>query len=590
MPRCSSRTTTGEPRFYIELQRHIEEQEAINPLLVKLARELSLPLVCDNDSHFLREEDWDSHDSLVCISLGKIKEDEDRLKYPKQLFVKSPAEMYQLFGDYADGAGREALENTVKIAARCQRRARPRQLVRAGGQGGAAAADRRGDRRSARLEPLVQGLLQRLRAAALRLRQGPRVGGRAQGGLRPGACASWPRPARCWRYGDAITEEHSARLDRELRILADKNISSYFLIVWDFVNEARRRGIPANARGSGVGTMVGYCLGLSNACPVHYGLLFERFTDPDRSEYPDIDIDICQDGRGAIIDYVRQKYDDASSMGKVAQIITFNVLKAKAVIRDVGRVMNRPLSDVDKICRLVGDQLNITLDDALEQTAELRDLYGSDGEIKKWIDTARQLEGLTRHAGVHAAGVVISNIPLAEVLPLATNRQSDKTEVLVTQWDGPTCEKVGLLKMDFLGLRTLSIIERARQLIMSTLDTETIRRTVDPGRAQAGRLRSARPRPPGFQGPAGARPLPPRRDHLDLPVRIGRHAAPPAGDEPGPPGGPDRRQRALPARPDGADRRLQRPQARPAAGAPGASDRRRSSPARPTASWSTRSR
>ncbi len=283
-----------------------------------------------------------------------------------------------------------------------------------------------------------------------------------------------------------MVNEHTAPVEglvepltnRELAILADKSISAYFLIVWDFVNEARRRGIPANARGSGVGTMVGYCLGLSNACPVRYGLLFERFTDPDRSEYPDIDIDLCQDGRAEIIEYVRSKYD-ARGEGTVAQIITFNVLKAKAAIRDVGRVMNVPLSQVDTVTKLVGDQLNITLDEALAANPDLRGLYDGDEDTRSWIDTARRLEGLTRHAGVHAAGVVIGNQALSNILPLAVNRQGDQ-EILITQWDGPTCEKIGLLKMDFLGLRTLSIIERARQLVRADLDPEVIRRTVDP--------------------------------------------------------------------------------------------------------------
>jgi len=470
----------GEPRFYIELQRHIDEQEAINPHLVRLARELSLPLVCDNDSHFLLSEDWDSHDSLVCIALGKIKEDQDRLKYPQQLYVKSPQEMYELFEHYEEGAGLEALENTARIADRCRVELDLSQSY---------APVVKVERRPPTLEGIDDppGSTRWYKAFCSQYDLSPFDAEKDHESAEElkedcdEVLRQLSEAGAVWRYGDGITDEHRARLERELRILADKNISSYFLIVWDFVNEARRRGIPANARGSGVGTMVGYCLGLSNACPVHYGLLFERFTDPDRSEYPDIDIDICQDGRGEIIDYVRQKYDDVASMGKVAQIITFNVLKAKAVIRDVGRVMNRPLSEVDKICRLVGDQLNITLDDALDQTAELRDLYDTDSEVKRWIDTARKLEGLTRHAGVHAAGVVISNIPLAEVLPLSTSRQgADKTEVIVTQWDGPTCEKVGLLKMDFLGLRTLSIIERARQLVLQSFDAETIRRTVDP--------------------------------------------------------------------------------------------------------------
>ena len=468
----------GEPRFYIELQRHIEEQEAINPHLVRLARELDLPLVCDNDSHFLLEEDWDSHDSLVCISTGKIKDEEGRMKYPPDLYVKSPKEMGKLFDGYLDGAGDEALENTTKIAERCnveldldQNYAPVVKIVKTAND--AALAD------------VPRGSSQWLKAfcaqyellpvdhddtsedpEALKVRCDEVLRELSEAGL-------------VWRYGDdGITDEHRARLDRELGILADKDISAYFLIVWDFVNEARARGIPSNARGSGVGTMVGYVLGLSNACPVHYGLLFERFTDPDRKEYPDIDIDICQDGRAEIIDYVRQKYDGKGD-GTVAQIITFNMLKAKAAIRDVGRVMNMPLSEVDKVTKLVGDQLNITLDKAIAQNPDLETYYKADPGARRWIDTARKLEGLTRHAGVHAAGVVIANQALSNIVPLAVNRQGNQ-ETLVTQWDGPTCENVGLLKMDFLGLRTLSIIERARQLVMDTLDDAVIRRTIDP--------------------------------------------------------------------------------------------------------------
>src|SRR5690606_9973677 len=188
-----------------------------------------------------------------------------------------------------------------------------------------------------------------------------------------------------WRYGEAgVTDEIRARLERELRVLSDKSSSAYFLIVWDSVNEARGRVIPANARGSGVGTMVGYVLGMSNACPVKYGLLFERFTDPDRAEYPDIDIDMCQDGRGDIIQYVREKY------GHVAQIITFGTLKARAAIRDVGRVLDVPLADVDKVCKLVGDDLGMTLDKALDKEPELKKLYESSAAHRDLLDTARK--------------------------------------------------------------------------------------------------------------------------------------------------------------------------------------------------------
>ncbi len=469
----------GEPRFFIELQRHIDEQEAINPHLIRLARELELPLVCDNDAHFLLAKDWDSHDSLVCISTGKVKEDEQRLKYPPDLYVKSPAEMYELFAGYGDnGAGDEALENTVKIAARCnveldldQNHAPVVRLERHPAKADdadlVAGSNAWFNAFCARFELLPYDSTQGSESTEeLKAQCDEALRALAEAGL-------------VWRYGEeGITEEIRARLDRELGILGDKDISSYFLICWDFVQEARRRGFPASARGSGVGTMVGYCLGLSNACPVHYGLLFERFTDPDRSEYPDIDIDICQDGRGEILDYVRQKYD-AEGLGKVAQIITFNVLKAKAAIRDVGRVMNVPLSEVDRICKMIPEQLNITLDESLEQSDDLRQAYEGNDDTRRWLDTARDLEGLARHAGIHAAGVVLANQELSNILPLALNKQGDR-ETVVTQWDGPTCERVGLLKMDFLGLRTLSIIERARQLVFETLPAEAIRAAVDP--------------------------------------------------------------------------------------------------------------
>jgi DNA polymerase III subunit alpha len=227
------------------------------------------------------------------------------------------------------------------------------------------------------------------------------------------------------------------------------------------VNWGRQRGIPAIARGSGVGTMTGYVLGLSNACPVHYGLLFERFTDPDRAEYPDIDIDLCQNGRGEVINYVREKY------GHVAQIITFGTLKARAALRDVCRVHQIPLAEADRLAKLVPEQLNITLDQALKAEPDLKKEYENNSSIRAVIDNARVLEGQARHASVHAAGVIVATVPLDTVVPLY--KQSGSEDV-ITQWDGPTCEKMGLLKMDFLGLRTLSVVERCKQLIGESLD------------------------------------------------------------------------------------------------------------------------
>ncbi|MBX3402690.1 MAG: DNA polymerase III subunit alpha [Phycisphaeraceae bacterium] len=519
-------------RFFVELQHHVPEQNSINKHLVRMAREVGAPLVCDNDSHFLRAEDHDAHDTLICISMGKVKHDTERLRYPEELYVKSPAEMREIFeAQYVGGEweeiGREALDNTLRIAARCavggakppigQNHApmvRVQRRRAAEQQNSKAAKGKKGDEWAdmpAWDEPRFAGDLTAWFAAycdefevvPLRFDDGATAEERAE--INGAAKAECDRALRMlsdagviWRYGPkenaANRDDIRARLERELTILCDKNIAAYFLIVWDFVNWGRQRGIPANARGSGVGTMVGYVLGLSNACPVRYGLLFERFTDPDRSEYPDIDIDLCQDGRAAVIDYVRRKY------GHVAQIITFGTLKARAAIRDVARVLAVPLPVADRVAKLVPEQLNITLDDALGQEPELRRIYEGDGgaidklhqnlppgqraeaeTLRALIDNARTIEGQARHASVHAAGVIVATRPLHEIVPLYKQSGAAEHEV-VTQWDGPTCEKVGLLKMDFLGLRTLSVIERAKKLIRETLSEEEIWKAV--GRAE----------------------------------------------------------------------------------------------------------
>ncbi|MCH2161103.1 MAG: DNA polymerase III subunit alpha [Phycisphaerales bacterium] len=454
----------GEPRFYIELQRHIPEQEQINPLLRKLAKELDLPIVIDNDAHFLRAEDHDVHDTLCCISMGKDKDDQDRMRYPEALYVKSPQEMFDLFPDEAD---HEGLHNAVRIAERCnvdlatdENHAPVVEVIHPGEppayDGGDLTSWFKSYCNDFELRPFdaeqSEKSTEDLTADCDR------------------ALRDLCEAGLIWRYGsDGVTDEIRARLERELKILADKLISAYFLIVWDFVNWARQREIPSNARGSGVGTMVGYVLGLSNACPVHYGLLFERFTDPDRSEYPDIDVDICQDGRGEVIDYVRRKY------GHVAQIITFGRLKAKAAIKDVARVMGFEPGEGQRLSNLVPAELNITIKDALEKEPELRREVDENPRVGRVIESAQALEDHARHAGVHAAGVIMATRPLDTIVPLC---KTSGGEDVVTQWDGPTCERVGLLKMDFLGLRTLSTIERARQLIRQTLSEEAIRAAV----------------------------------------------------------------------------------------------------------------
>ncbi|HYE02004.1 MAG TPA: DNA polymerase III subunit alpha [Phycisphaerales bacterium] len=528
------------PRFYIELQHHVPEQNVINPHLVRLARELGLPLVADNDAHFLRAEDHDAHDTLICISMGKAKQDPDRLRYTPELYVKSPAQMRALFESDAFGpAGAEACDNTVRIAERCHV-----TLPLGANHAPMVRVRRRGSGTSPSLGSLEATAPQSLEAAGLPHWSEPRFARDLTAWYRDyseqfevlpfrldDAADEAHRAAQLaaakhecdtalrllaeaglvWRYGPGITApapggphaatpaaEIRARLDRELSILCDKNIAAYFLIVWDFVSWGRSQGIPALARGSGVGTMVGYVLGLSNACPVRYGLLFERFTDPDRSEYPDIDIDLCQDGRARVLGHVRAKY------GHVAQIITFGTLKARAAVRDVGRVHGLPLPDTDRLAKLIPEQLGMTLDDALAQEPDLRKLYDADDRVRAVVDTARILEGQARHASVHAAGVIVATRPLHEVVPLYKQSGAGEHEI-VTQWDGPTCEKMGLLKMDFLGLRTLTVIERCRQMIRAGLPEQAIWAAVGrgaeyPGHAAAsqdGRAPGAPPAAPG---------------------------------------------------------------------------------------------
>ncbi len=510
----------GPDRFFIELQKHIPEQDQVNPALMDLADRLGIGTVATNDVHFLLENDHGPHDALCCISTGKLVSDESRMKYPTQLYLKSAQQMYAAM-DHPKWT--QACENTNRIADMCEleidfktsyapvvKIEQIKNVRSATGDVQSSIEDPRSNIEAPPhpigssdwyqefcagfdLEPFDELNDKNTSSEDLKEQCDDALRKLCEAGL-------------FWRYGvDGVTDEIRARLDRELNILADKFISAYFLIVWDFVNEARRRGIPVNARGSAVGTMVGYVLGMSNACPVEYGLLFERFTDPDRSEYPDIDIDICQNGRQEIIDYVRQKY------GHVAQIITFGTLKARAAIRDVGRVLDIPLSEVNKVCELIGDALGVTLEKALAKEPDLRKLYDDNPTHKRMIDTAMRLEGLARHAGVHAAGVVLATQPLDNIIPLY---QPPGTDQLVTQWDGPTVEKMGLLKMDFLGLRTLSIIERAKKLIRQTLDDATIKKAVAEGLGSRVQGLAEKKTPDNESDPPD--PRPPTPDPLDL--------------------------------------------------------------------------
>ena len=454
---------SGDPCFYIELQRiGVADQDSINPHLIRLAGELGLPLVCDNDVHFLNREDHETHDTLCCISMGKTRDDTTRLIYPTELYLKSPEEMRSLFKDIP-----EAVDNTVRIANRCNVDidfdANHAPVVRVSGPTAKPVYD------GSDLTSWFNKWCDQFELSPWNADDDD-VDQKTLEADCDRALHNLCEAGLIWRYGpDGVTDEIRARCERELNILSSKQISAYFLIVWDFVNWARQRGIPASARGSGVGTMVGYVLGLSNACPVRYGLLFERFTDPDRSEYPDIDVDICQDGRSDVIRYVRDKY------GHVAQIITFGRLKARAAIKDVARVHGLLPQEGQRLANLVPGELNITIDESIQKSSEFKSEYQNNPSSQSVIDAANQLEDHARHSGVHAAGVVVATQPLERIVPLCKASGSDD---VVTQWDGPTCEQVGLLKMDFLGLRTLSTLELAKQHIRQSLDEEAIWKSV----------------------------------------------------------------------------------------------------------------
>ena len=399
----------GPDRFFIEIQNHRDDDENIRQALIDLAEKMGLPLVATNDVHFLNEDDYEAHNCLCCISTGKNADDPTRMIYPGDIFLKSPQQMRQ---DFANAG--QACDNTMTIAELCD----------------------------IKLD--------------LKTRHAP--------GFKPpdGSSPEDFLTKLCYdgarrRYGQ-VTDEIKKRLDRELDLIESKGFSSYFLINWDFCDYAHKNNIPVGARGSGVGTLVGYCLGLCDVDPIRYDLLFERFMDPQRNEMPDIDIDICQDSRPKVIEYVRQKY------GHVAQIITFGTMKARAVIRDICRVLGVPLAEADRLAKLVPASLDMTLDKAIKTEPQLKHAYEQSEQTRKVIDICKKLEGLTRHASIHAAGVVIADQPLTDFVPLYKAPGSDD---IITQYEGPMVEKVGLLKMDFLGLKTLSVLQRARQLVKS---------------------------------------------------------------------------------------------------------------------------
>lgn len=412
----------GRENYFLELQDHgIPEQKTVNQSLMRLSQELNIDLVCTNDVHYTYEDDVEVHDILLCIQTGKKKSDEDRMRYEGgQFYLKSEEEMAELFR-YVP----QALENTHKIAERCNVTFEfgvtklPNYEVPKG--------------------YTPWSYLKELCEEGLHKRY-PVFRGEED--------------AHC----KLSKEELEERLDYELNTIKDMGYIEYFLIVWDFIHYAKSNGIAVGpGRGSAAGSIVSYCLEITDIEPMRYNLLFERFLNPERVSMPDIDVDFCIERRQEVIDYVGRKY----GKDHVAQIVTFGTLKAKGVIRDVGRVLDMPYAQCDSIAKMIPNDLHMTLELALKQNKELKALYDSDSEVKYLIDMSMRLEGLPRHASMHAAGVVICGKPVDEYVPLS--RAADGS--ITTQYIMTTLEELGLLKMDFLGLRNLTVIQNTQRYI-----------------------------------------------------------------------------------------------------------------------------
>ena len=412
----------GKDNYFLELQDHgIPEQKTVNQQLLRLSDELGVDLVCTNDVHYTYADDVEAHDILLCIQTGKKKSDEDRMRYEGgQYYLKSPEEMADLF-KYAP----QALENTEKIAKRCN------VTFEFGVTKIPSFPVPKGYTSWTYLKELCENGLHK-RYPAFK-------------GEKDENCK-------------LSREELEDRLNYELNTIKSMGYIEYFLIVWDFIHFAKSSGIAVGpGRGSAAGSIVSYCLEITDIEPMRYNLIFERFLNPERVSMPDIDVDFCIERRQEVIDYVGRKY----GKDHVAQIVTFGTLKAKGVIRDVARVLDMPYAQADAIAKMIPNDLHMTLDIALKQSKELRDLYEGDSDVKYLIDMSKRLEGLPRHASMHAAGVVICGKPVDEYVPLS--RASDGS--ITTQYIMTTLEELGLLKMDFLGLRNLTVIQNALRFI-----------------------------------------------------------------------------------------------------------------------------
>ena len=401
----------GKGNYYIELQDHgLEEDTIVLPQLIKLARETGIPMAATNDSHYLRKDDAKMQSILLCIQTGKTIQDADRMEFQTdEFYVKTTDEMYELFAMVP-----EACANTQKIADQCN-------------------FDFDFGHTKIPYYKAPNGMDNQEFFEKL-----------------------------CWdglerRYGSDVPQSNKDRLTYEIGVVKSMGYTNYYLIVWDYINYAKSQGIPVGpGRGSGAGSIAAYCVGITDIDPIRYNLIFERFLNPERVSMPDFDVDFCYERRPEVIDYVVRKY----GADHVAQIVTFGTMAAKAAIRDVGRALGVPYATADSIAKLVPYELNITLDAALKKSAELREQYDSSGQVRDLIDMARKVEGMPRHASTHAAGVVITRDPVSTYVPLARNDES-----IVTQFTMTTLEELGLLKMDFLGLRTLTVIQNAVHLI-----------------------------------------------------------------------------------------------------------------------------
>ncbi len=391
--------------YFIELQDHgLDEQRLTNPQLIKLANDLNIGLVCTNDCHYINREDAEWHDMLLCVQTGRLRSDPLRMRFPNsEFYLKSPEEMQLLFGEYP-----EALANTVRIAERCQVNLDKHDQVDL---------------------PVVQ------------VPEGYDLETYLRYLCEEGIKKRYPE----------VTPELRERLEYELDIIISMRFPGYFLIVWDLINFCHQNGIRVGpGRGSAAGSLVAYCLGITNIDPIRYNLIFERFLNPERVSMPDIDTDFCVVRRGEVIDYLVEKYGE----DKVGQIVTFGTMKSKLVVKDVGRALDIPIPEVNKLTKLIPDDLKMTLAKALKESAELKELYDNDERVRELWDISTKLEGMPRHTGTHAAGVVIAPAPVVDYMPCFKMG----VNILTTQFEKEQVEEQGLVKMDILGLRNLTVI------------------------------------------------------------------------------------------------------------------------------------